>query len=75
MADLPAYRVPMPDEGHEAIRGPLAQAVDDLSETVALMAENQAGVQDSYFLTDVLFDLIAQIAADVAAISATTPGI
>lgn len=42
------YRTPSPDEGHEAIRAPLAQAIDDLSQTTA----------DAYFLTDALFDLL-----------------
>lgn len=35
MTDAPDYRKPLPDLGHEAIRKPLADAIDDLAETVA----------------------------------------
>lgn len=32
---MPDYRTPSPDEGHEAIRAPLAEAIDNLGEQVA----------------------------------------
>ena len=61
----PDYRTPSPDAGHEALRAPLAQAIDDLAATVADLANtkatgsaNRAGVDDAYFLTDLLFDLL-----------------
>lgn len=60
-ADPLDYRTPSPDEGHEAIRAPLAQAIDDLAEAVANGRANEAGVDDAYFLTDVLFDLLDSV--------------
>lgn len=58
MSEVPDYRTPSPDEGHEAIRAPLAQAIDDLAQAVDELELNRAGVDDAYFLTDLLFDLL-----------------
>lgn len=38
----PTFRTPSPDAGHEAIRGPLEQAIDDLAQTVADLAATTA---------------------------------
>lgn len=56
--DLPDYRTPSPDEGHEAIRKPLEKAIDDLARTVADVQANTIGVDDAYFLADTLFELV-----------------
>lgn len=56
MADVPDYRTPSPDAGHEAIRAPLAQAIDDLTAATS-------GVSDSYMLTDLLFSLLDGVMA------------
>lgn len=60
---VPDYRTPSPDAGHEAIRAPLAQAIDDLRDA-------SVGVDDAYFLTDLLFSLVDTLLADVAALTA-----
>lgn len=76
-SDVPDYRTPSRDDGHEAIRAPLAQAIDDLAAAVAAGNQNAAGVDDSYFLTDLLFSLldsalaaIDQQTADIADLKA-----
>lgn len=68
--DLPDYRTPSPDEGHEAIRAPLAKAVDDLADAIAAGKENQTGVEDAYFLSDLLFDLLGGALAAIGDLTA-----
>ena len=60
-SDLPDYRTPSPDEGHEAIRAPLAQAIDDLAQAMEDAEANRVGVDDAYFLTGILFDLLGGV--------------
>jgi hypothetical protein len=62
-SDLPDFRTPSPDEGHEAIRAPLAQAIDDLADAVGDLDNAKLGVDDAYFLTDLLFDLLDGVMA------------
>lgn len=62
---LPDFRTPSPDEGHEAIRAPLAQAIDDLADAIEAGHTNRAGVDDAYFLADMLFDLLGSALAAV----------
>lgn len=63
-SDPPDYRTPVPDEGHEAIRRPLAQAIDDL-------AEAALGVEDAYFLTDLLLGIADNLLTQVDNLQAT----
>jgi hypothetical protein len=56
VADTPDYRTPSPDAGHEAIRAPLAKAIDDLVAATS-------GVSDSYMLTDLIFSLLDGVMA------------
>lgn len=58
MSDVPDFRIPSADEGHESIRAPLAQAIDDLAATVEEVRLSQEGVEDAYYLVDLLFDLL-----------------
>jgi len=53
MADdgAPDYRTPSPDAGHEAIRGPLAQAIDDLSAAVEQLQVHDAQLDAALALT------------------------
>ena len=53
---------PMPDEGHDAIRRGLVAAIDDLRNT-------SSGVDDSYLLTDTLFNLLDSAMADNTALA------
>jgi hypothetical protein len=50
----PDYRTPSPDLGHEAIRKPLADAIDQLH-------EQGVGIDDSYYLVDLLFSLLDNV--------------
>lgn len=45
---------PSPDDGHEAIRVAVVQAIEDA-------ASNASGVDDAYWLTSTLFDLIGSL--------------
>lgn len=66
--DVPSYRDPSPDEGHEGLRRPLADAIDDLAETVALLAQAQSGVEDGYFLTDLLFQMVGETMTELSGV-------
>ena len=50
-----------PDRAHEALRAELLAAI-------AAGQENAAGVDDSYYLTDVLFDLIDSLLTQLNAV-------
>lgn len=66
-SELPDYRTPSPDAGHEAIRKPLAEAIDNLSAVIADLDQTKVGVDDAYFLTDLLFGLIDTLLGEGAA--------
>lgn len=71
---MPAFDIdtPSPDDGHEAIRVAVVEAIADLR-------ENTAGVGDAYWLTDLLFDLLgsALVAIDdlTARLAALEPAV
>jgi hypothetical protein len=58
VADLPPY----PDRAHEALRTELLAQIDAAE-------QNAAGVDDSYFLTDTLFDLADSLLAQINALN------
>lgn len=73
-ADGDSYRFdlrqPHPNVDLNTLRGGLVESLDDLAQTVALLAEAQAGVADGYFLTDVLFSMVGELMASVAELTA-----
>lgn len=53
---------PSPDRGHEAIRVAVLQAIGDLQ-------QNAADTADSFYLADVLFELVDGLLAQVDAVN------
>lgn len=62
---MPDLNDPLPDLGHEALRQSLVAAL-------AAGDSNTSGVSDAYFLTDILLDLLAQLQAQVDALTPPT---
>jgi hypothetical protein len=66
---------PSPDDGHEAIRVAIVQAINDLSDT-------SAGVDDAYWITDLLLGMadglytaVSDLTARVDALEAAAPSL
>lgn len=62
----PDIHTPLPDRSHESLRQSVVQALED-------GAANATGVEDAYFLTDLLFDLLNDALNRLDALENPTP--
>jgi hypothetical protein len=62
-SDVPDYRTPSPDDGHEAIREPLERAIDELAQTVEDLGYTTDDAGLSLDMADTLFVLIDSLMA------------
>ena len=77
MADdgAPDYRTPSPDAGHEAIRAPLAQAIDDLAAAAAQQAVHDDQIEAALLLCLTAFDFAQTVLESVAPLQQAVTGL
>lgn len=64
---LPDYRTPSPDDGHEAIRAPLADAIDRIDAEVVRLDCEVERIEDAYLLLLSVVDFARSTLATVLA--------